>query len=171
MSTNAITSMDDQQPAAARPPAPAGFNDRQLRALVFRQQFPDGSATAAAKFAGVSQTGIRKWLAQPAFRSAWDDATERHRAITTGLRQAGEIEALSKLRAMVAPECDAPAAVQVDAAGKLLAHIDRTRDREEIPPSQVYVQLIGAWAERSAPVLGLEQGEQAAIEGEATPVG
>ncbi len=101
------------------PPTLKPAQERALLAILAGKSF---EATAAE--VGVNSSTVRRWRKEPAFAAALD--SERRRllsAATDSLRLAG-LESVTALRAILAdPNC--PAAVKVQAAGCVLAHLFR----------------------------------------------
>lgn len=134
----------------------------QIRALTYRQTHPDCTYAEAATAAGVTTRSLARWISQPRYRQLWESEGQRHSAIVGSLRRRGEVTALETLQRVA--ETGSREADQVDAAGKLLAHLDRVRATDQqAETAELYAAVLGEWRGRSATVLGLE----AEVQGEA----
>ena len=108
------------------PPTLKPAQERALLSILAGKSFE-----AVAAEVGVNSSTIRRWRKEPLFQAALDSERRRLVASTTDtLRQAG-IEAVTQLRAILAdPNC--PAAVKVQAAGCVLAHLFRAVEVDDL---------------------------------------
>ena len=108
------------------PPTLKPAQERALLSILAGKSF---EATAAE--VGVDSSTLRRWRGQAAFKEAMENERRRLVASTTDTLRLAGVEAVTQLRAILAdPSC--PAAVKVQAAGCVLAHLYRAVEISDV---------------------------------------